>query len=189
MTTAATETTTTGTETATGETSTGSAETSTKAEEKTGTETTTKTEIPKEVSAALHRANKEAETLRLKLKEFEDRDKTDAQKLLEERDALKSANEKLTIENLRRDVAAEKGIDPKAINRLQGTTREELEADADALALILKPGRAPIGDVGQGTRNAGAGRVYTTTELNDHTFFMANKADILLAQKEGRITD
>lgn len=46
----------------------------------TGTEGT-KPEIPAEVKQALRKANKEAETLRLKLKEIEDAEKSEMQKL------------------------------------------------------------------------------------------------------------
>jgi hypothetical protein len=152
--------------------------------------------LPPEIKSILKKerdARKAAEKLAneqsAKVRTFEDANKTAEEKLVGERDALKSENEKLRLETLRRDVAAEKGIDPKAMNRLQGTTREELEADADSLLQILKPGKAPFGDVGQGSRNAGGSRIYTRAELNDHTFFTANKQDILLAQQEGRITD
>lgn len=152
--------------------------------------------LPAEVKAILKKerdltraAQKQSSADALKIKAFEDAGKTESEKLLAERDALKAENAKLQIETLRRDVAAAKGLDPKAIARLQGSTREEMEADADELLTLLKPGRAPFGEINQGTRNAGGGRVYSTSELNDHTFFMAHQADILLAQKEGRITD
>ena len=179
---------TTSTETATGDTSTEQPTTSATTEDKTSATTSTRVEVPKEVTAALHKANKEAESLRLKLKEFEDRDKTDAQKLLEERDALKSERDLLKIENLRREVAIEKGIDLKAASRLVGTTREELEADADVLAEVLKGAKPTFGTVTPASTTQPVGRIYKQSELNDHAFFQANKADIQAALKEGRIT-
>jgi len=107
-------------------------------------------DIPPEVKKALQKANKEAETLRLKLKEFEDRDKTDSQKQLEELETLRTEAATLRLENLRRDVASEKGLTHSQARRLIGSTREELEADADDfLQSIPKPG---FGDVGQGHR-------------------------------------
>jgi hypothetical protein len=149
---------------------------------------TTKAEIPAEVKRALQKANKEAETLRLKLKEFEDRDKTEAQKLQEERDALKAERDGLYLENLRREVADDKGLTPAQARRLVGTTREELEADADDVIATFPIKKAPVfGDVGQGSRGESAARVYTTQEINDHAFFSKHKEDILLAYKEGRI--
>ena len=151
------------------------------------TPTAPKKDIPDEVAKALKKANKEAETLRLKLKEYEDRDKTDLQKLQEERDALVAERNSLSLEQMRREVAEEKGLTLAQARRLVGSTREELESDADEVleAFPIKP--KPFGDVGQGARGESAQRVYTTTELNDFSFFTKHKADILLAQKEGRI--
>jgi len=156
-----------------------------------GNPTESKQDIPAEVKNALKKANKEAETLRLKLKEYEDRDKTDLQKLQEERDALLKERDSLSINQLRREVADEKGLTPAQARRLVGSTREELEADADDI-LTAFPATAPkpkFGDVGQGTRGESAARIYSRSELNDFSFYQANKNDILLAYKEGRIAD
>ena len=149
---------------------------------------TPKQDIPAEVKKALQKANKEAETLRLRLKEFEDRDKTAEQKLQEERDALKAERDALYLDNLRREVADEKGLTPAQARRLVGSTREELEADADDVLETFPIKSKPVfGDVGQGNRSESAQRVYTQAELNDFAFFQEHKADILLAQREGRI--
>jgi hypothetical protein len=147
-----------------------------------------KNDVPPEVTRALHKANKEAETLRLKLKEFEDRDKTDSQKIQEERDALKTELGTLTLQSLRRDVADEKGLTPAQARRLVGSTREEMEADADDLITTFPKAKPQFGNVGQGARGETAARIYSASELNNFAFFTANKADILLAQREGRIT-
>jgi hypothetical protein len=147
-----------------------------------------KQEIPAEVKNALKKANKEAETLRLKLKEFEDRDKTELQKLQEERDALKAERESLSMAQLRREVADEKGLTPAQAKRLVGSTREELEADAEDIAKAFPVKAAPkFGDVGQGARGDGAPRIYTRAELNDFSFYQKNKDDIIAAYREGRI--
>lgn len=163
--------------------------TATETQEATHDDAPAKAEIPAEVKAALKKANKEAETLRLKLKEYEDRDKTDAQKLQEERDALKTERDSLYLEQLRREVADEKGLTPAQARRLVGTTRDELEADADEVLAAFPINTKPsFGNVGQGaTRGESAQRVYTIAEINDHAFFTKHKADILLAYKEGRI--
>ena len=58
-------------------------------------------ELPKEVQAALRKANKEAETLRLKLKEFEDRDKSEAQKLIERAEQAERERDALKVQSLR----------------------------------------------------------------------------------------
>ena len=146
--------------------------------------------VPDEVKRALKKANKEAETLRLKLKEYEDRDKTDLQKLQEERDTLKAERESLYLAQLRREVADEKGLTPAQAKRLVGTTREELEADADDVLTAFPVKSAPVfGDVGQGPRGESGSRIYTQSELNDFSFYTKNKDDILLALREGRIIE
>jgi len=157
--------------------------------ESTSSETQQDT-VPEEVKRALKKANKEAETLRLKLKEFEDRDKTEAQRLQEERDALKAERDSLQQAQLRREVADEKGLTPAQARRLVGSTREELEADAEDIIASFPVKTAPkFGDVGQGTRGESAQRIYTRSEISDFTFYQKNKEDILLAAKEGRITE
>lgn len=138
--------------------------------------------------SARRAAEKAVADAQVKIKEFEDRDKSETQKITEERDALKTENSRLAIENLRRDVALEKGIDPKAASRLVGTTREELEADADALAEVLKGTKPAFGTVTATSTTQPVGRIYKQSELNNHVFFQANKADILAAVNEGRIT-
>jgi len=151
-----------------------------------------KDNVPAEVKAALKKANKEAETLRLKLKEFEDRDKTDAQKLQEERDALKAERDNLQMAQLRREVADEKGLTPAQAKRLVGTTRDELESDADDIITTFPAQPAPpvkpkFGDVGQGPRAESGQRIYTESQLKDFAFYTKHKEDILLAQRENRI--
>jgi len=149
----------------------------------------TKPDIPVEVKRALQKANKEAETLRLKLRDFEDRDKTDAQKIQEERDALRTERAHLTLQSLRRDVAEEKGLTPAQARRLVGASREEMETDADDLLTTFPKAKPTFGNVGQGTRGeSAAARVFTQTEINDFGFYEKHKADILAAYKEGRIT-
>ena len=167
-------------------------------EETTETETAVETapvetrpEVPAEMKRALQKANKEAETLRLRLKEFEDRDKTDAQKLQEERDSLLAERDSLRSETLRREVADAKGLTPAQAKRLVGTTREELEADADDVLEVFpsKPAKPEFADIRQGHQMDGNPRIYRQSELNDHTFWKANKADILAAINEGRVKD
>jgi len=65
-----------------------------------------------------------------KLKEYEDRDKTEAEKLAERAAAAEKRAAELEVKALRAEVAAAKGI-PVAL--LSGGTQEELEAHADAL--------------------------------------------------------
>ncbi|GAA3121758.1 hypothetical protein [Streptomyces echinatus] len=95
------------------------------------------TKVPPEVERALRKANKEAETLRLKLKEFEDRDKTEAQKLADRANEAESAAARATAKLLRYEVAADKKLPAGWAQRLQGSTKEELEADAEKLLADL----------------------------------------------------
>lgn len=112
-----------------------------------------KVDVPPEVKRALREANKEAETLRLRLKEFEDRDKTETQRLLEERDALRAERDSVRAEAMRARVALAKGLPSDLADRLRGSSEEELAEDADRLLDLLKPpAPARFGDVGQGVR-------------------------------------
>lgn len=95
------------------------------------------TKVPPEVERALRKANKEAETLRLKLKEFEDRDKTEAQKLAEAKTAAEQRAASAEQQLMRFKVAAAKNLPANLAGRLQGSTEEEMAADADSLLEIL----------------------------------------------------
>lgn len=113
--------------------------------------------VPPAVKAALRKANKEAETLRLKLKEFEDRDKTETQKLAERADAAEKRAAELERQTLRSKVGAAKGLPPKMWDRLRGDDEDALKADADDLLAEIKPnGRAPSFDGGAKGRTAPA---------------------------------
>lgn len=77
----------------------------------------------------------EAKALLAKAKEADDKSKTDSDRIaaLERKIAEADANA------LRLEVAAAKGLTPAMARRLVGTTREELEADAEDLAKSVKP--------------------------------------------------
>ncbi|WP_179301310.1 hypothetical protein [Streptomyces albidoflavus] len=96
------------------------------------------TSVPPAVERALRKANEEAKTLRLKLKEFEDRDKTEAERLAER--ASEAEKRASTAEQglLRWKVAAAKKLPPLLADRLQGDDEEAMAADADRLLQSLK---------------------------------------------------
>lgn len=96
-------------------------------------------DIPPEVKRALNKANKEAEALRLKLKEFEDRDKSELERLTERAEAAERAAAATELKALRLEVAAEQGLTPAQAKRLVGETREDLESDAKELLATFKP--------------------------------------------------
>jgi hypothetical protein len=107
-----------------------------------------------------------------RIKELEDAGKSEDQKRTERLDALeKSDLEKAsTIASkdallLRYEIAAEKGIDLKAAARLQGTTREEIAADADEFKKLLTPGRSGGGTQFHREREASGGQGGGTSSL------------------------
>jgi hypothetical protein len=115
--------------------STGSGEQETAAGE--GAPAKREPEVPPEVKRALTKANKEAESLRLKLKEYEDRDKTEAQKLAERAAAAEQQAADAQAELTRYRVAADKKLPAELASRLRGATPEEMAADADELLSLL----------------------------------------------------
>lgn len=62
---------------------------------------------------------------------LQDSQKSETERNLGRITALEKENAELKQANLRAEVAAAKGLTPKQAARLRGTTREELEADAD----------------------------------------------------------
>lgn len=88
-----------------------------------------------------------------RLAALEESQKTETQRLLEERDALKAERDSVRAEALRSRVALSKGLAPDLADRLRGTTEEELSEDADRLLVLLKPSGPPrFGDADQGVR-------------------------------------
>lgn len=98
----------------------------------------------------LERQLKEAGTsntsLQQRLKEFEDRDKTEIDKANEavktvatERDTFKSEAEKLKTALQRQKICATKGLDPDLWDRVIGDTEEEITADVERLVEKFAP--------------------------------------------------
>ncbi len=110
-----------------------------------------KTEVPPEVAAALKKANKEAETLRLKLKEIEDRDKSESERLTERLSEAERRAETAEKAALRFRVGTAKGLPARLTERLQGDNEEEMAADADALLAELNP-KNGVGSFDTGAR-------------------------------------
>jgi len=104
------------------------------------------------IRAALAKANKEAERLRLREKEREDAQLSEIEKA--QRDAAEATQElaKLRAASLRQSVALETGLPAKWVARLHGDDEETLRADAlEILADLNKP-RTPAPDASQGPR-------------------------------------
>lgn len=84
-----------------------------------------------------------------KLKSTNDADKSEIQKATERIADLEKRHVESEARALRAEIAAEKKLTPAQAKRLQGTTREELEADADELLEAFKPST----DTGDGSAN------------------------------------
>lgn len=80
--------------------------------------------------------------------------KSDLEKIQSERDSLKGELEPTKAENMKLRVAIAKQLPAELINRLQGSTKEELEADADELMKLVKPATTPRFDGGKGREQA-----------------------------------
>lgn len=82
--------------------------------------------------------------------------KTDLERLTERLDGYEQQIAQERQARWRAEIAAEKGLPPALAARLQGSTREELAADADALAALIPAApaspRTPAPDPTQGPR-------------------------------------
>lgn len=91
----------------------------------------------KKALAAERKARREAEKqlrdIQARLKEIEDAEKPEIDKLREEVEDLRRTAAQHEAAALRAEVAMSKGLTAGQAKRLQGATREELEADADEI--------------------------------------------------------
>jgi len=92
-----------------------------------------------------------------RLAEIEDASKSEQQRLEERATAAEKRLEETEARLLRAEVASDKGLPAALAARLTGTTKEELEADAEQLlALVGKPAPGRSADALVGTRTAPA---------------------------------
>ena len=85
----------------------------------------------------LRKEKDELKPLAEKARELEDSQKSEQQRLNEERDALAKERDLLRGELLRERVARKHGLPDKLASRLQGDDEESLEADAKELAELI----------------------------------------------------
>ena len=100
-------------------------------------------DLPAWARDAIAKANKEAAGYRAKVRELEplakkardleDANKTEVEKAAERLTAAEQRAQEAELRALRLEVAADKGLTPAQARRLVGTSKEELEADADEL--------------------------------------------------------
>lgn len=73
-----------------------------------------------------------------RLKELEERDKSEAEKAAQRAEAAEKKLAEAESRALRLEIAHEKGLTPSQAKRLVGSSKEELEADADELLEAFK---------------------------------------------------
>lgn len=104
--------------------------------------------------AAKKAAEKQLSELAARLQEYEERDKTETQKLAERAELAERERDALRVESLRARVAITKGLPADLMEFLTATDEDELNAQADRLLARLappEPGRPPA-DTDQGAR-------------------------------------
>jgi hypothetical protein len=102
--------------------------------------------------ASAREARKKAEAAEAKVKKFEDRDKSEQEKAEQRAVEAEQKAKEAEFKLVRLQVAAEKKLPADLALRLQGETKEELEADADALLKLVKTENATTLD--QGARSS-----------------------------------
>ena len=112
--------------------------------------------------------------------------KTDLERLTERMDQYERQITEERIARWRAEVAAEKGLSPALAERLRGSTKEELAADADVLLALVPaqpPGpRNPMPDPSQGVRSGTASAQLTRDDLK-----RMSPHEIVKAKAEGRL--
>jgi hypothetical protein len=102
-------------------------------------------------------AEKQAKALAAKVKEFEDRDKSEQDKLEERATTAETKAQAAEAKVLRFEVATAKKLPLELADRLQGASKADLEADADRLLELVKPNGKPEGDADAGKGEGGGG--------------------------------
>lgn len=105
----------------------------------------------KQLRAEAAANRKAAQEAAAKIEEFENRDKSEVEKLSSKLAKAEARATAAEASFLRFQVAAEKQIPADAVDLLTGSTREELEANADKLLALTKSG-APAPNFDGGAR-------------------------------------
>lgn len=90
-------------------------------------------------AANLRKRLKEAEAKAKRLDELEDAQKSEVEKATEKVSAAEKRAQEAELRALRLEVAADKGLTPTQARRLVGSSKEELEEDADDLLASFAP--------------------------------------------------
>jgi hypothetical protein len=97
-------------------------------------------------------AEREAKALKTRLDELEAANLSELEKAQRRAEKAEQTLAELQANTLRQRVALDKGLPASLVPRLQGSTEEELSADADALLELVKAPTGPRPDPSQGAR-------------------------------------
>lgn len=121
--------------------------------DETGGDDSNETLDVEKAKAKIHKANREAQNLRARLKELEDKagkydeieneKKSDIQRETEAREAAEKKAADLETRLLRMEVATEKGLTASQAKFLTGATKADLETAADELLTAFKSEKSP----------------------------------------------
>lgn len=130
----------------------------------------------------LAKKDKAREELAVKVQKYEDENKTESEKLLSAKEAAEKRADEAEERLMRAEVAAEKGLTAKQAKRLTGTTREELEADADELLAEFAPTKSASPDLKQGVRSTSSQGQLTREDIAG-----MSPQEVDKARREGRL--
>lgn len=91
------------------------------------------------------------------LAELKAKDQTELEKATQAATDAAARADAAELRALRFEVAGSKGLTPAQAKRLVGATKEELEADADELLEVIKPGGGAGGEGGEGGEGGAGG--------------------------------
>ena len=127
---------------------------------------------------------KELEQLKAEKAKREEAEMTESQRLQKQAEELANQNAKLQADILRRDVIAETGLPPVFAERLKGTTKEEMLADAQELLKVLP--QTKVNPKLQPTNPANAQAAETEAQKRERLFGkQGNVFDIKAIESQG----
>ena len=135
----------------------------------------------REIEKQAKKDQKEFERLKAEEQKRLEAQMTEAERYKKQADELEQTKTRLEAELLRRDVIAETGLPPQFADRLKGTTKEELTADAEELKKLLPK------QINQKVTNPGNASPDETDAQKRERLFgkQSNPMDIEFIKKQG----
>lgn len=121
-------------------------------ETESAAETAEKPDKSKAILADLAKERRARQAAEKRLQELDDANKSELTKAQERAAEAEKASQGHEAIALRLQVAFDKGLTPSQAKRLVGTTRDELEADADEIVRDFAAAKRPSGSIDQGPR-------------------------------------